>query len=142
MFLNNQSQWLSIGMETESKQICGNECIQSSKELKSIYRKKKVDDLLMNELRALNINYKKMGITLLAVQVPVFQSIYNNRFKATKKICKDAGVPFIDLAIEHYNKDCSLFKDLNHLNTKGARLISDSVARYIQSNLLSKSKKK
>jgi hypothetical protein len=140
MVLNNQSQWLSIGMETESKQICGNEQIQSSKELKSIYRKKKDDILLMKELRALNINYKNMGITLLAVQVPVFESIYNNRFMATKKICQDAGVPFIDLAFEQYNNDCSLFKDLNHLNTKGARLISDSVARYIQTNMLIKSK--
>lgn len=142
MFPNNQSQWLLIGMETESKQICGNEQIQSSKELKAIYRKKKDDNLLMKELSDLNIKYKNMGITLLAVQVPVVESIYNNRFKATKKMCQDAGVPFIDLAIEQYNKDCSLFKDLNHLNTKGARLISDSVARYIQSNLLSKSKKK
>ena len=142
MFLNNQSQWLSIGMETESKQICGNEQIQSSNELKSINRKKKDDNLLLKELRSLNMKYKKLGITMLAVQVPVFESIYNNRFKSTKKMCQDAGVPFIDLAIEQYNKDCSLFKDLNHLNTKGARLISDSVARYIQSNLLSKSKKK
>ena len=81
-----------------------------------------------------------MGITLVAIQVPVFETIYNNRFKATEKICQDAGVPFIDLAIERYNKDCSLFKDLNHLNTKGAQLISDSVARYLQSNLLIKSK--
>jgi hypothetical protein len=141
MILNNQSQWLSIGMETESKQICGNEQIQSTKELKSIFRKKKDDILLMKELRALNIYYKKMGITLLAVQVPVFETIYNNRFKTTKKICQDAGVPFIDLAIEQFNKDCSLFKDLNHLNTKGSRLISDSVAIYLKSNLLAKSKK-
>jgi hypothetical protein len=141
IFLKNQSQWLLIGMETESKQICGNEQIQSSKELKSIYRKKKDDILLMKELRALNINYKNMGITLLAVQVPVFESIYNKRFTSTEKICQDAGVPFIDFAIKQYNNDCSLFKDLNHLNTKGARLISDSMARYLQPKLLPKRKK-
>jgi hypothetical protein len=140
LFLNNQSQWLSIGMETESQQICDNLQIHSSEEVKSNYRKKKDDDILISELRSLDIKFKKMGITLVAIQVPVFETIYNNRFKATEKICQVVGVPFIDLAIERYNNDCSLFKDLNHLNTKGARLISDSVARYLQSNLLIKSK--
>ncbi len=141
LFLNNQSSWLTIGMETESNSICDRENKSPGEEIKKAIRSEKIDIDLTLELSRLNVKYKNLGITLIAIQVPVFESIYNNRFKATKKICQDAGVPFIDLAVEQYNKDCSLFKDLNHLNTKGARLISDSVARYIQSNLLTKSKK-
>jgi hypothetical protein len=141
IFLNNQSQWLTIGMETEAKSICNVENKFTDEAIKNVIRAKNCDNSLMKELSRLNIKFKKMGITLLAVQVPIFETIYNNRFAATQKICQVAGVPFIDFAIERYNKDCSLFKDMNHLNTKGARVISDSVARYIKTNMLIKSKK-
>ena len=132
LLLNNQSQWLKFGMETESSSICDNESTFSKNVIIANYRDKKYDNFLSTQLLMLKNKYNKMGIELIAIQVPVFETVFNNRFNSTKIICKNANVNCIDLAINNFNRDCSLFKDLNHLNTKGAKIVSDSIANFLK----------
>lgn len=131
LLLNNQSQWLEIGMESESISICGTENNLPTQDLLKIYRPQHQDEKLVKDLKILKNKYQKLGVKMVAVQVPVYKSIYNQRFLATHSICQKAGIPLLDLAIPQYNSECSLFKDLNHLNTNGASKISDSLAKFI-----------
>jgi hypothetical protein len=131
LLLNNVSQWPEIGMETETTEICSSLNKLKSRALMKEYRNKKMDPTLIKELDEFNKELASKQIQLIAVQVPVYETIYNSRFIDTRQICDRSSTTFIDFAIPKFNSDCSIFKDLNHMNTKGARIISDSLSKFI-----------
>lgn len=80
---------------------------------------------------------KESGAQVFIVHSPLFQKYYNNReIDICNQICNSENVPFWD-----YSKDTlflqnkQLFKDVLHLNHKGAILFSNLIVERINLNL-------
>jgi len=94
---------------------------------------KKTDDLLRDFLR----RSSKEGIQVVFVLVPYHDSF---RFKDGEKekmrqyfedVASESGIPIFDGATLEIVHDSTLYLDSEHLNMKGAKVFSDSLARYL-----------
>ena len=82
-------------------------------------------------------NATREGIRVVLIAPPYHDSF---RFKAGEKekmeayicaVADDCGVPFLNSSSLEMVHDSTLFLDRGHLNAKGARVYSDSLARYL-----------
>lgn len=63
---------------------------------------------------------RRANIQLIAIQTPVYQSVYQKvTFDYTKRFCADGGIPFFDLNTPVIGNNMGYFWNLVHLNTKG-----------------------
>jgi hypothetical protein len=85
-----------------------------------------------NALYDLNRLCRGAKIQLIAIQTPVYQSIYQKgTFDYIKRLCADGEIPFFDLNVPVLDNNMDNFWNLDHLNTKGVHrmtqvLLSDS----------------
>ena len=73
-----------------------------------------------NALYDLNMLCRRSNIQLIAIQTPVYQSIYRKAiFDYDKRLCADGGIPFFDLNTPAIDNNMDNFWNLDHLNTTG-----------------------
>ena len=80
---------------------------------------------------------KEMKSTkLLIVASPIFEGMNSDVFEPVRRLCDRYDVPFIDYTNNpKYVKNSMYFRDLNHLNTKGAETFTSDLMHDLPENL-------
>lgn len=137
LFLNNQSTYLQLGFEPNTGDLCSEKFSKNEiDEHISSYRKRSEDFDLKKEIAQLQDFCNSHKIKLIGFQLPVYQIIRTKHFDQTKHLADQLGLTFFDLGSLEHSNNCSLFKDKNHLNSKGADYFSVKIANYLRNNQL------
>lgn len=84
----------------------------------------KVKNMLnkINKLCLLN------NISLICIQTPVYESIYDHEmFKIPAIVASECGIPFLDANYEWIRSDIKYFQDSNHLNLDGVTAMNQKI---------------
>lgn len=133
VLLNNQSSWLSDGMEHRFGEICSEQ--KSNAEFVSIgYNLLEMGE----QIQILKILASQNNAKLIFLQLPFYHQ--NNpatirQFNLTNKICDRYSLDIINLYDDKYNTDCSIFADPYHFNSKGSDIITKEVLQVIQQRI-------
>ena len=137
LFLNNRSTFLQLGFESNTGDLCLEKFSKNEiDEHISLYRKRSEDFDLKKEITQLQDFCNSHKIKLIGFQLPVYQIIRTKNFDQTKHLADQLGLTFFDLGSLQHSNNCSLFKDKNHLNSKGADYFSAKIAKSLRNNQL------
>jgi hypothetical protein len=93
-------------------------------------------DRIKERLNEINQICDQNNIRLICVQTPVYMEVAKaTQFKLTDSMCNDLKIPFFDLNCDSIDNDLSCFYNVNHLNTKGVKKMTNmlvSNAGFIQ----------
>jgi len=137
LFLNNRSTFLQLGFESNTGDLCSEKF--SKNEINghiSLYRKRSEDFDLKKEITQLQDFCNSHKIILIGFQLPVYHIIRTKNLDQTNHLADQLGLTFFDFGSLEHSNNCSLFKDKNHLNSKGADYFSAKIAKSLRYNQL------
>lgn len=103
-----------------------------------------IDEKYLESFNIIIEEAKKRNINVIVTTIPYLDmsELEAERLLTLKNISEQNGIPYLDFCdsqiIKSLNLDISIMKDVDHVNQKGAEIISNYFADYVMENYLSK----